>query len=61
MWIGIWALVRFWVSPYHANLLQWQGLLGLIALAIAMAVVMRIETYRRAFLQGVQRPELRDR
>jgi hypothetical protein len=61
IWICIWALIRFWISPYHAELLRWQGLLGLIALAIAIGIVLRNENYRRAFLQSVQRGELRDR
>jgi hypothetical protein len=61
IWICIWALIRFWVSPHHAWLLQWQGLLGLIALAIAIGTVMRVENYRRAFLQSVQSDERRHR
>ena len=51
LWVACWVVVRFWVAPYHPELLRWQGLLGLVALAGSIGIIVRHERYRRVFVQ----------
>jgi hypothetical protein len=49
-WIVVWLAIRLWVLPEYPALLRWQGILGLIALAISSVVIALIERDRRIFV-----------
>src|SRR5215469_11384423 len=51
LWVACWMVIRFWVAPYHPELLRWQAFLGLVALAGSIGIIVRHERYRRAFVR----------
>ncbi len=48
-WLAVWLWIRLWVLPEHPIFLRFQGILGLVALAISIAVLAIIERGRRIF------------
>jgi hypothetical protein len=48
-WLAVWLWIRLWVLPEHPMFLRFQGILGLVALAISIAVLATIERDRRIF------------
>jgi hypothetical protein len=50
VWITIWIAIRTWVIPFHADLLAFQGALGLAAFAESIAIIVMIETGQRRLL-----------
>lgn len=53
LWIAAWAVMRFWAAPYHPAVLQWQGLLGLVALTVSIIMIRYTELYRRVFSDSI--------
>src|SRR5437660_1040397 len=45
----VWLAIRWWVVPEHPEFLRFQGILGLIALAISILVLALIERDRQKF------------
>ncbi len=48
-WLVVWLTIRLWVLPEHPALLRFQGILGLVALAISSVAIAIIEQDRRSF------------
>jgi len=48
-WLMVWLSIRLWVLPEHPTFLRFQGILGLVALAISIGVITTIERDRRIF------------
>ena len=48
-WIAVWLSIRWWVLTEYPTLLRFQGILGLLALAISIGVLTLIERDRRIF------------
>ena len=48
-WLVVWLTIRLWVLPEHPGFLRFQGILGVVALAISIAVLALIEQQRRVF------------
>jgi len=48
-WLMVWLAIRWWVVPEHPEFLRFQGILGLIALAISILVLALIERDRQKF------------
>ena len=46
---AIWLTIRWWALPEHPEFLRFQGLLGLVALAMSIGVLALIERQRQGF------------